>query len=320
MATGPQRYPGASTAAWYQSVFGGDVMEVNVVVLHTTEGRTLPDYNGGAVAPNLTAVPDFANKRLNWFQHFDIDRSSRALVNLAGGVETNTLNVVQVELVGTCDPATHAKWAAAGQAHIYWPEAPEWALVELAAFLRWMHVEHGVPLSGPSKWPPYPTSYANGGGQRMTPAEWEVFKGVCGHMHVPENAHGDPGSIDFGHLLALAKGTTTPAPPSKEEPVALTDAEIKAIGKQVVTGANGAKSPDDSSIEWAVSSFLGLTLKGVRALATDVADVKSKVAGLSPTLSEAQLTALAARVASDPTLAERIAEQVADKLAARLTD
>jgi hypothetical protein len=277
-------------------------MEVNVIVLHTTEGPTLPDYDGGAMAPNLTAVPDFVNKRLKWYQHFDIDRSSRALVNLSGGVETNTLNVCQVELVGTCDPDTHAKWVKAGVAHIYWPEAPDWALKGVADFLAWMHANHGVPLTGPAKWPPYPSSYGSAAGQRLSFAEWEGFKGVCGHMHVPENLHGDPGSIDFPKLIAFAKGST-PAPP-QEDTVALTDDEIKRIGRQVVTGANGAKSPDDASVEWAVSSFLGLTYKATRETAADVAALKKKVDALA--VGGVDLDALA--------------DKLADKLAARLAD
>jgi hypothetical protein len=203
--TGPQRYPGASVSEWFQDKFGGDKMEVNVICLHTTEGTSLPDYNGGSIAPNLTAVPDFRNKRLRWYQHFDIETSSRALQNLRGGVETNTLNVSQVELVGTCDPATHKRWLRAGVAHIYWSEAPDWALHDLAEFLAWMHTNHGVPLTGPAKWPTYPTSYANEGGQRLTFDQWNDFKGVCGHMHVPENTHGDPGSIKFPQIISLAK-------------------------------------------------------------------------------------------------------------------
>ncbi|CAL9370562.1 peptidoglycan-binding protein [Streptomyces sp. enrichment culture] len=203
--TGPQRFPGSSRANWYQDDYPGDPMEVNVVVLHTTEGRTLPGYGGGAVAPNLTAVPDFGAKRLRWYQHFDIEVSSRALANRGDGVETNTLNVCQVELVGTCDPSTHAKWKRAGHSHIFWPDAPKWAVDGVARFLSWMHEEHGVPLSGPRSWPSYPSSYGNGGGQRMSGAQWERFKGVCGHMHVPENDHGDPGSIDFAQLLKYAR-------------------------------------------------------------------------------------------------------------------
>lgn len=203
--TGPQKYPGANRDHWYQARFGGDRMEVNVVVLHTTEGRSLPDYQGGAVAPNLTAVPDLAARRLKWYQHFDIDISSRALANLRGGVETNTLNVCQVELVGTCAPETHTKWKTSDKAHVYWPKAPEWALREVAGFLAWAHLHHDVPLRGPALWPAYPKSYGNGGGQRMSFSRWNSFRGVCGHMHVPENLHGDPGAIDFDTLIGYAK-------------------------------------------------------------------------------------------------------------------
>lgn len=305
MSTGPQTYPGASTAYWYGSKYAGDAMEVNVVVLHTTEGRTLPDYGGGAVAPTLTAVPDFAAKKLRWYQHFPIDTSARALVNLPGGVETNTNNVCQLEMVGTCDPATRAEWVKAGKRQnvdfIYWPEAPEWALAEVAVFLRWMNTEHGVPLTGPAKWPAYPSSYGASNGVRMNDAEWNAFKGVCGHMHVDENLHGDPGAIDFAHLLALAKGTPTP---TQEEPVALTDDDIKKIGRQVVTGANGMKNPDDSSVDWALSSFVGLTFKTVRTIAVDVAAVKAKVDAIA--VGGIDLDALATKVA--------------DLLAARLAD
>jgi len=283
MATGPQRYPGASTgAAWYQDTYGGTAMEVNVVVLHTTEGRTLPDYDGGALAPNLTAVPDFAAKKLRWFQHFDIDRSSRALVNLAGGVETNTLNVCQVELVGTCDPATHKKWTAAGQQHVYWPEAPDWALAGVADFLRWLHAEHGVPLSGPAKWPAYPGSYGKSNGARMTAEQWLAFKGVCGHLHVVENEHGDPGAIDFPKLIALAKGSTVP----EEDDVALTDADITKIATRVLTldgvidNPNPATAPGNPfiSLETAVRNIETI---GRRTEATLTAQVGALSAALA---------------------------------------
>ncbi|MEV5186176.1 hypothetical protein [Streptomyces werraensis] len=80
-------------------------------------------------------MPDFKAKRLKACQHFDVDRSSRALVNLRGGVETNTCNVSQIELVGTCDPTTHAKWRKAEYSDIYWPEAPDWALQGVADLL-----------------------------------------------------------------------------------------------------------------------------------------------------------------------------------------
>ncbi|MBQ1164635.1 hypothetical protein KBZ21_42420, partial [Streptomyces sp. A73] len=75
------------------------------------------------------------------------DTSARALVNRAGGVETNTLNVCQVEVVGTCDPGTHATWTRAGYAHLYMPDLPDWAIRDLGEFAEWAHAKHGVPLS-----------------------------------------------------------------------------------------------------------------------------------------------------------------------------
>ncbi|MET9561372.1 peptidoglycan-binding protein [Streptomyces tauricus] len=270
--TGPQRYPSASRANWYQDDFGGDPMQVNVVVLHTTEGSTLPGYGGGSSAPNLTAVPDLAAKKLKWYQHFDVETSSRALVNLAGGVETNTMNVCQVELVGTCDPKTHAKWKSAGRAHVYWPDAPDWALREIARFLAWMHEEHGVPLSGPKAWPAYPSSYANGGGQRMSGAKWTAFKGVCGHMHVPENVHGDPGALDFARILKYAKadldvdddtpGTTTPAVPAfpgrKYFVAGASNAYVLQLGKQLVKRGFGDHYKVGPSRNWGEADRLNV--------------------------------------------------------------
>ncbi|MDF3139981.1 MULTISPECIES: peptidoglycan-binding protein [unclassified Streptomyces] len=275
--TGPQRYPGASRANWYQDDFGGDPMQVNVVVLHTTEGRTLPGYGGGSSAPNLTAVPDLAAKKLKWYQHFDIETSSRALVNLRGGVETNTMNVCQVELVGTCDPKTHAKWKTAGQAHIYWPDAPDWALQGVARFLAWVHEEHGVPLSGPKSWPAYPTSYGSGG-QRLTGAQWADFRGVCGHMHVPENVHGDPGAIDFARITKYAKAeldvdddtpeTTTPATPAKPKVPAFpgrkyfvagaSNAYVLQLGKQLVKRGFGDHYKVGPSRTWGEADRLNV--------------------------------------------------------------
>lgn len=225
--TGPQYYPGANrTSYWHEDKYPGTAMEVNVACLHTTEGTSVPTYGGGGSAPNFTALPDFKNKRLRWYQHFRVDSSARALANRYGGVETNTLNVVQAELVGTCDPSTSKRWAEAGREHIFWPQAPAWALEDVADFLAWLHEEHGVPLSGPSEWPAYPSSYANGSGQRMSASAWNGFKGVCGHMHVPENNHGDPGSINFSGLLTLAKKMVgddeddepTPTRPSNPKP------------------------------------------------------------------------------------------------------
>jgi hypothetical protein len=226
---GPQRYPGASTTYWYGSKYPGSAMESNVIVWHTTEGTSLPDYGGGTSAPNFTAKPDFAAKRLVWYQHFDFDTSARALVNAAGGVETNTLNVCQVEIVGTCDPATHKKWGSTP--HLYTPELPDWAIRDLAAFAKWAHDNHGVPLTSAVTFKAYPGSYGTDNGVRMSASKWNSYTGHCGHQHVPENLHGDPGLLPMAAILARAKGATAPTAPKEEDGMPTT----KEIAEAVLT-------------------------------------------------------------------------------------
>lgn len=231
MGTGPQKYPGASLERWYQDDYPGSAMETNTVLWHSTEGRTLPSYGGGASAPNLTAVPDFSAKRLRWYQHYDIDVSSRALVNAAGGVQTNTLNVVQVEIVGTCDPSTSAGWGGSG---LYMPNLPDWAVRDLAAFAKWMSMHHGVPLTSDVAFRPYPASYGRLNNVRMPQGVWNNYKGHCGHQHAPENLHGDPGAFPMRAILDRAKETpvtekvpglnTEPSRPQAYRDVLETDA------------------------------------------------------------------------------------------------
>jgi hypothetical protein len=201
-------------------------METNVVVWHTTEGTSLPSYGGGSSAPNLTAVPDFKARKLIWYQHFDMDRSARALVNKSGGAETNTLNVCQVELVGTCDPKTHEKWG--DTPHLYTPELPGWVVRDLAAFAAWAHDEHGVPLTSGLNFKAYPDSYGASNGVRMSAAKWEAFKGHCGHQHVPENLHGDPGAFPIRDILSQAQ-PSTPTPPAPPKPPAKPTVSLKHL-------------------------------------------------------------------------------------------
>jgi hypothetical protein len=216
-------YPGAIRGThWYGDTYEGSLMDPNVLCLHTTEGTGVVSYSNGAEAPNLTGLPLISMEKLEMYQHFALNRSARALVNASGGVETNTLNVIQLELVGTCDPAHKTSWGKlkAGVDYIYWPDAPEWAYDELAEVIAWLHLNEGIPLTGPDKWLPYPSSYG-ATSVRMSYAEWNKFSGICGHMHAPENWHGDPGSIPFGKILAkaktivaLAKGDDTASKPT----------------------------------------------------------------------------------------------------------
>ncbi len=218
--TGPQWYPGADTegATRYDDNYPGNRQEVNVIVWHSTEGTSLPSYGGGSSAPTLTAVPDFKAKRLVWYQHFPFDMSARALVNQSGGVETNTLNVAQVEVVGTCDPKTRDKWKKEGRTFLYMPELPDWAVRDLGAFSKWAKDKHGVPLTADVTFKAYPGSYGKNG-VRMSFEKWNNYRGHCGHQHVPENDHGDPGSFPMAAILKAAGSTTSaPKPPATKPP------------------------------------------------------------------------------------------------------
>ncbi|MGW2721456.1 hypothetical protein [Streptomyces sp. NPDC001492] len=331
--SGPQRYPGALTAYWYGSKYPGSPMEVNVLCWHSTEGTSLPSYDGGSMAPNLTAKPDFAAKRLVWYQHFDFDVSSRALRNLAGGVETNTLNVCQVEIVGTCDPTTHTKWSQAGIQHLYMAELPDWAIRDLAAFAKWANTSHGVPLSSGLTFKAYPSSYG-GNGVRMSGSQWNNFTGHCGHQHVPENDHGDPGAFPMAAILAAAKNGTI-----QEDDVALTDADIAKIAAAVTKQLPAALWASDTvpaarppynntdyfaadgktvnNDTWTGGYMQRTQVEGIRET---LARVKELGARTPVELSDIGIATLASAVASNPALAEQIAEKVAVKLAERLAE
>ena len=301
MSTGPQIYPGANhTSYWYQSKWGGDAMEVNVVVWHSTEGTSVPTYSGGSEAPNLTVAPDFRNKKLVWYQHFNIDTSSRALVNLSGGVETNTLNVVQVEVVGTCDPKTHASWAAKGIQHLYMADLPDWAIRDLAAFAKWLKDNHNVPLTEQVTFKAYPDSYGTSNGVRMSSSKWNSYRGHCGHQHVPENLHGDPGAFPMGAILAKASGTTPIN--NQEDDMALTDADAKKIALAIWSYSHGDK-PD-------VHQTLATAASQATAAASAAKAIKPQA------LSDDQIAKIAESVANYPGLADKIA----DTIAARLKD
>lgn len=212
-------HPRASRVQWFAARYPGATMRPNVVVWHTTETGTWPGYAGGSTAPHFSIMVDAKRKVLLIRQHFPTTMSARALRNLSGGVETNTLNAIQVELIGTCTTAYRDRYG-----YFYWPDAPEWVLRELAAFMVSLHKAHpDYPLrdAAPRGWKPYPSSYANGAGQRMTFAEWRAAKGNVGHQHVPENVHGDPGNLRMDLMVAYALALLNPKAPEPTPPTNL---------------------------------------------------------------------------------------------------
>lgn len=254
-------------AQWFADSHPGSHLnltaETMVVCFHTTEGTGYDGYKGGATAPNYTGRPDIPRKALFWRAHFPDDMSSRALQNDAGGVETNRLNVVQVELVGTCNPAHRRSWNGegkllAGRDYIYWPDAPDWALKGVAEWVADQHNRHGLQLVAPRKFLPYPQSYGEKNPNRLTGPEWRKFVGVCGHQHVPENDHGDPGDLDVDRILELARELVAPTR-TKPKPVLTRgddiDDAIAALKKATPSKTNAPK------VKAALDSLLSITPK-----------------------------------------------------------
>lgn len=312
--TGPQKIPFAVTtgSSWYGDTYTGTPFEANVGVLHTTEGTTLPSYGGGASAPNVTGVPNLTNHTVRWYQHFDVDRSSRALRNAAGGVETNQLNAFQAELVGTCDPAARDKWNREGRSFIFWPDAPDWALREVAKLVRWLGDNHKIQIKSSVTWRAYPSSYGNSP-VRLSGAQWSNYYGWLGHQHVPENDHGDPGNIDFNRIIQFALGDA----PTGGDSVALTTEDVKKL-----FGTDGViNSPDyDKATEtnkfWAAGTYSVETYRRAREAKAEAAAAKNAIVGVGK-----QVTALAVKVdalAVGGVDLDALAVKVADELYRRM--
>lgn len=119
------------------------------------------------------------------------DRAARGLKNAAGGVQTNRLGRVhlQVEVIAYASSPWTLDLTPAGRA----------GLAKLVEFARaW-----GVP----DAWPAGPPPAYRDDPPRNIPSSprsattWTGNSGHFGHSQVPENNHGDPGAIDFESLL-----------------------------------------------------------------------------------------------------------------------
>ena len=152
-------------------------------VLHTTEGGSaagaIGAYKKHNSWPHFTVAQDG-----KVYQHVPLDRAARSLQNQSGGVETNRQGAIQIEVVG---------YAA----------RPDWPLAQVTAMIllmRWIEAQTGIkpgtfPVFGDSK------QYGLRNPLEFTPAQWNDFNGWCGHQHVPENSHWDPGAINIANLL-----------------------------------------------------------------------------------------------------------------------
>lgn len=202
-------YPPADTKAQRRDGYGGSknltgvtMTSISKVVLHSTETAGWPGYPD--FAPTLTYDP----WKHQWRQHMPLNRSATTLADPSStAVRENRDNVVQVEIVGYCDPARWPKYGKNVE------QVDDEALADLGAFLAFMHAEWQLPLSAVANWVSYPKSYGAKASQRLTGPQYDAFKGVLGHQHVSGNDHGDPGRLPITAIIrAAATGATAPPP------------------------------------------------------------------------------------------------------------
>lgn len=219
-------YPNAVRMPANEDLWGSFTGQKPKIVLHTTEGpHGVVDQGGdlyfgrSGTCPNATLA--IVGGRWRICHHIPNNWGSDALVH-NGPVQTNRANVVQVEIA----------WTSADIASL-----PNEAYAELAAFCRWDSSVRGTPLIAPYVFAPA------GDAHRMTYDEWLNFSGICGHQHVPENDHTDPGALDVRKLISTANGTPPP-----------TGNINRYSGEPEV--AQGATGPAVKDLQWALNMVI----------------------------------------------------------------
>lgn len=168
-------------------------------VLHTTEGATYTGarqaYIANKSAPHFTVT--FEGGIFRARQHIPLNKAAKALRNLSGGVETNRVRCIQIEIVG---------YAANSGAF------PGPYLDQLGYLMRWIEANTTIKREAPTFYgqdADFTLATANAR-QRFSNDQWLHFNGWCGHQHVPENTHWDPGAINIQHLLNVGAGGVAP--------------------------------------------------------------------------------------------------------------
>lgn len=200
------------------------------IVVHTTETKSNP-YNwvGGWRSPSHV-VCDYENGVI--VQCVSLDQAAKSLYNAAGGVETNRLRCIQVEINGRAEEAGN------------WPDAKlRWLATQVfAPIVAWIRSTGGdinldpaaVPLPGA-----IPNSARADAPQRMSWAQWNSHNSLVGHRHVPENDHWDAGLLDMRRLAVYITDALNGTVSNPDQPIGARDMsallKVDANGTLVAT-------------------------------------------------------------------------------------
>lgn len=179
------------------------------MVLHTTETKGFPGYNSGAAAPHFTigvghsgSLPNEKPGVVRVRQHISLDRTALALKHPSGTPETNHQgsHCVQIETITYVgDQPKHGIVGNKGNFPAPLTAALAGLVREILEVIPGINIDHH-----PEMWSAT-GSAGSGAKQRFTAKEWAEFDGICGHEHVPDNSHWDPGALDIESFVALVK-------------------------------------------------------------------------------------------------------------------
>ncbi|MFF5285176.1 hypothetical protein [Streptomyces sp. NPDC013171] len=242
---------------------------------------------GKSAAPHLLWDP-FTGRTT---QFVPANSRSKSLADGPGGTRTNRAGSVVLQIEALFFPYCTVD----GRTYPRLVDTPCRGWPELLAWVR----SWGVP----DRWP-------NGRPENCTRDEhtWETEAGWFPHGAVPENDHNDP--LSWPSFITDQEETDM-TPEQAKQLNELHSAFIPYMGWQY----KGKGASVDAYADLRTASAQST------AAAKNSAALVSKVNSLTTTgLTAEQITQIADKVAASPTLADRIAELVADKLADRLTN
>jgi hypothetical protein len=175
------------------------------IVIHTTETARLPGYRDGSVAPHFTigvgdpgSLPNEEAGKVRIWQHISLDRTASALKHKPGTIETNHMGAHCVQIECITYIGDQDKAGIVGNKGKF-PKALSKALAGLVDEITTALGDINISTY-PEKWSAS-GSYGEKASQRLTEEQWETFNGICGHEHVPNNTHWDPGAFDIEEFM-----------------------------------------------------------------------------------------------------------------------